>query len=120
MLLHLARTGVATLLQRKFVVFWSLGCSHHRSRRLHHADVLPEQRALRALLLWLQIRLGARWLLLTRAACLCLSANFKFQLLSLGNVLGIITEAIEELTLHIRLWPQLFSLLAELLELEAL
>ena len=106
--LHAGRTA---LLQSNFKVFWRLSWSHW-SCSLHHAHVLPKQRALGALLLFLVGRRLLRQFLFARAAGLSLSANFKFQFLTLGNVLRIVAETIEELALNYGLRPVLLLFLA--------
>lgn len=49
----------------------------------------------------------------------CVS-NVEFQLLTLGNPLGIVAEAVQELSLHSGFLIRLFLLLTQLLELKSL
>lgn len=61
-----------------------------------------------------------RRFLFARASRLRLTANFKFQFLSLSDVLRVVAETIEEFALHRRFRPILLGFLAKLLELEPL
>jgi len=47
-------------------------------------------------------------------------SNSKFQILTLRNVARVVLETVHEFPLHCGLWPILFALLAQLLELKSL
>jgi len=67
------------------------------------------------------VRRACGQFLFAGAACLRLSTNFKFQMVTLRNVLRIVGETIKELALNRGFRPMLLLfLLAKLLEFEPL
>ena len=76
------------------------------------------QRRLRPLLVHLVV--VRRRFLLSRAARERRVSNFELKLLSLRNVLRVVTEAVQELALHYGFASVLLGLLPQLLELKSL
>lgn len=110
--------AVLTLQGELLLVIWRL-VRRERRRRLHESRFMARvQRRLRPLLVHLVV--VRRRFLLSRAARERRVSNFELKLLSLRNVLRVVTEAVQELALHYGFASVLLGLLPQLLELKSL
>ena len=118
----LAAVRAVLSMQGKLEVFRRLHWPLHRAGRRNHAQILSHQRTLRVLVMRFQIGVIAESsrLFLSRAACLRLLPNFKFELLTLRDVTRVVAETVKEFSLRHWFGALFLNLLTKLLELESL